>query len=57
LNTILKLKEEYIEQMGIPLGHKLKIIKKVRQLNEEIFKEGVIKNEMDSIKPPKGNLN
>ena len=43
--------------MGIPLGHKLKIIKKVRQLNEEIFKEGVIKNEMDSIKPPKGNLN
>ena len=32
LETILELKEEHIEQMGIPLGHKLKIIKKIKDL-------------------------
>ena len=32
LETILELKDEHIEQMGIPLGHKLKIIKKIKDL-------------------------
>ena len=32
LETILELKEEHIEQMGIPLGHKLKIIKRVKDI-------------------------
>lgn len=32
LETILELKEEHIEQMGIPLGHKLKIIKKIKDM-------------------------
>ena len=30
--TILELKEEHIEQMGIPLGHKLKIIKRIKDI-------------------------
>jgi hypothetical protein len=30
LETILELKEDHIEQMGIPLGHKLKIVKHIK---------------------------
>ena len=32
LETILELQEEHVEQMGIPLGHKLKIIKKIKDI-------------------------
>ena len=32
LETILELQDDHIEQMGIPLGHKLKIIKKIKDL-------------------------
>lgn len=32
METILEMKDEHIEQMGIPLGHKLKIIKKIKDL-------------------------
>ena len=32
LETILELKDEHIEQMGIPLGHKLKIVKKIKDI-------------------------
>lgn len=35
LETILELKDEHIEQMGIPLGHKLKIIKRITDLRAE----------------------
>ena len=35
LETILELKEEHVESMGIPLGHKLKIIKKIKDLRQE----------------------
>lgn len=35
LDTILELQEEHIEQMGIPLGHKLKIMKKIKDLKCE----------------------
>ena len=35
LETILELKEEHVEQMGIPLGHKLKIIKKIKDIRGE----------------------
>ena len=35
LETILELKDEHIEQMGIPLGHKLKIIKKIKDLRTQ----------------------
>jgi hypothetical protein len=30
LETILELEDSHIEQMGIPLGHKLKIMKKIK---------------------------
>lgn len=33
--TILELKEEHLEQMGVPLGHKLKIIKKIKDVRAE----------------------
>ena len=32
LETILELRDEHIEQIGIPLGHKLKIMKKIKDL-------------------------
>ena len=32
LETILELQEEHIEKMGVPLGHKLKIVKKIKDL-------------------------
>ena len=35
METILEMKDEHIEQMGIPLGHKLKIIKKIKDLRTQ----------------------
>ena len=35
LETILELQDQHIEQMGIPLGHKLKIIKKIKDVRSE----------------------
>jgi uncharacterized membrane protein (UPF0127 family) len=32
LETMLELKDGHIEQMGIPLGHKLKIIKRIKDM-------------------------
>jgi hypothetical protein len=39
LETILELQEEHIEKMGIPLGHKLKLIKKIKEMRAD--REGV----------------
>ena len=35
LETILELKEDHVEQMGVPLGHKLKIIKKIKDIRSD----------------------
>lgn len=35
METILEMKDDHIEQMGIPLGHKLKIIKKIKDLRTQ----------------------
>ena len=35
LETILELEDSHIEQMGIPLGHKLKIMKRVKDIRSE----------------------
>ena len=35
LETILELRDEHIEQIGIPLGHKLKIMKKIKDLRSD----------------------
>ena len=35
IETIMELKDGHIEQMGIPLGHKLKIIKKIKDLKAQ----------------------
>ena len=32
LETVLELKEDHVESMGVPLGHKLKIIKKIKDI-------------------------
>lgn len=32
LETVLELNEEHIETMGIPMGHKLKIMKNIKDL-------------------------
>ena len=32
LETILELQDEHMEQLGIPLGHKLKIMKEIKEL-------------------------
>ena len=34
----MELKDEHLEQMGIPLGHKLKIVKKIKDLVKTIIK-------------------
>lgn len=33
--TILELQEEHLEQMNLPLGHKLKIMKKIKELKKK----------------------
>ena len=33
--TILELQDQHIEQMGVPLGHKLKIMKRIKDMREE----------------------
>lgn len=35
LETILELQDQHIEQIGIPLGHKLKIIKRIKDIRSE----------------------
>ena len=32
LETVLELKDQHLEQMGVPLGHKLKIIKRIKDM-------------------------
>ena len=32
METILELQDQHVEQMGIPLGHKLKIVKRIKEL-------------------------
>lgn len=32
LETILELQDSHVEQMGIPLGHKLKMMKKIKDM-------------------------
>ena len=35
LETILELEDSHIEQMGVPLGHKLKIMKRIKDIRSE----------------------
>lgn len=35
METILELRDEHVEQMGVPLGHKLKIVKRIKDLRTE----------------------
>jgi hypothetical protein len=35
LETILEMNDEHIELMGIPLGHKLKIMKRIKDARAE----------------------
>ena len=35
LETILELQEDHLEKMQIPLGHKLKVIKKIKETKSE----------------------
>ena len=35
LETILELQDEHLEMMGVPLGHKLKIMKKIKEMKPE----------------------
>ena len=35
LETILELQDQHIEQIGFPLGHKLKIIKRIKDIRAE----------------------
>lgn len=35
IETILELQEDHIEKMGIPLGHKLKLVKKIKEMRIE----------------------
>ena len=35
LETILEMDDKHLEQMGVPLGHKLKIIKRIKEVRTE----------------------
>ena len=35
IESILELNEEYLESLGMPLGHKLKIMKRIRELRPD----------------------
>lgn len=35
IETILELNEDYLESLGMPLGHKLKIMKRIRELRSD----------------------
>lgn len=35
LETILELQDKHLEQMGVPLGHKLKILKRIKDMRAE----------------------
>lgn len=35
METVLELRDEHIEQLGVPLGHKLKIMKRIKDLRLE----------------------
>lgn len=32
LETVLELQDQHLEQMGVPLGHKLKIMKRIKDM-------------------------
>lgn len=32
LSTLMELKDNHLESLGLPLGHKLKILKKIKEL-------------------------
>jgi len=32
METVIELKDEHVEKLGVPLGHKLKIIKRIKDL-------------------------
>lgn len=36
LETVLELNEKHLEQMGVPLGHKLKIFKRIKETRKEM---------------------
>jgi hypothetical protein len=38
LETILEMDEKHLEQMSVPLGHKLKIMKKIKEIKIQNFK-------------------
>lgn len=35
LETVLELDDKHLEIMGVPLGHKLKIMKKIKEIRQE----------------------
>lgn len=35
LETILELDDKHLEQVGIPLGHKLKVMKRIKDLRKD----------------------
>ena len=53
LETILELKDDHVEQMGVPLGHKLKIIKRIKDMRTN---KGVsVPQSRDGNREPKRN--
>ena len=35
MDSILELNDEYLESLGVPLGHKLKIMKRIKELRND----------------------
>lgn len=35
LETILEMDEKHLEQMSVPLGHKLKMMKRIKEIRQE----------------------
>ena len=57
METLMELKDEHLEQLGIPLGHKLKIVKRIKDLKAERGADASsmsIKSTTESIKYSEG---
>jgi hypothetical protein len=60
METILELNEKHLEQMGVPLGHKLKIMKKIKDYRKEnnldqqvsVESKPYVKQDLEELPPP-----
>lgn len=56
LETILELNEQHLETIGVPLGHKLKIMKKIKDIKDERGTSGLPQANLEPQNLSKNNM-